>query len=117
MTKPSKRRKTIEEKVERGKVYSIGEAIALLKECATAKFKECVDVVIRLGVDARKSDQAVRGATILPHGTGKKVRVAVFAEGDIPTDKTYVASSGLLSPFPYSGYCNNRDTHAVFDQG
>lgn len=82
MTKPSKRRKTIEEKVERGKVYSIGEAIALLKECATAKFKECVDVVIRLGVDARKSDQAVRGATILPHGTGKKVRVAVFAEGD-----------------------------------
>ena len=82
MTHISKRRKAISEKVEPGKVYSITEALPLLKACATAKFKEGIEVAIRLGIDARKSDQAVRGSTVLPHGTGKAVRVAVFAEGD-----------------------------------
>jgi len=82
MSKLSKRKKTIDEKTQLGKVYSMQEAIALLKECATAKFNEGIDVAIRLGIDARKSDQAVRGATVLPHGTGKTIRVAVFAEGD-----------------------------------
>ncbi len=82
MTHISKRRKAISEKVEPGKGYSITEALPLLKACVTAKFKEGIEVAIRLGIDARKSDQAVRGSTVLPHGTGKAVRVAVFAEGD-----------------------------------
>ena len=77
----TKRRKAILEKVEAGKVYSVNEAIALLKECATAKFIESFDVAFNLGIDARKSDQNIRGATVLPHGTGKSVRVAVFAQG------------------------------------
>lgn len=82
MVTMSKRKKAIKEKVEPGKQYSITEALALLKECATAKFNEGVDVAVNLGVDARKSDQNVRSATVLPHGTGKKVRVAVFAQGE-----------------------------------
>ena len=61
--------------------YDINEAIALLKELATAKFTESVDVAVNLGIDARKSDQNVRGATVLPHGTGRSVRVAVFTQG------------------------------------
>jgi large subunit ribosomal protein L1 len=82
MSKLSKRRKGYQDKVEPGRAYSFVEAAGLIKECATVKFKECVDVAIRLGVDARKSDQAVRGATVLPNGTGRSVRVAVFAQGD-----------------------------------
>ncbi len=81
MAKLSKRFKIIREKLESGKVYSVDEAIALLKEVPPAKFRESVDVAVNLGVDPRKSDQVVRGSTVLPHGTGKEVRVAVFAQG------------------------------------
>ncbi|MFM2475978.1 50S ribosomal protein L1 [Celerinatantimonas sp. MCCC 1A17872] len=81
MAKLSKRMRTIREKVDATKDYSINEAIALLKELATAKFVESVDASVNLGIDARKSDQNVRGATVLPHGTGRSVRVAVFTQG------------------------------------
>merc|ERR1712023_181663 len=82
MAKLSKRQKAIREKVVPGKQYSMEEAVALLKELSTVKFAEAVDVAVNLGVDARKSDQAVRGATTLPNGTGKDVRVAVFTQGE-----------------------------------
>lgn len=81
MSKPSKRQKLISQKVEEGKQYLFNDAVALLKEFSTVKFSETVDVAINLGIDPRKSDQSVRGATSLPHGTGKDVRVAVFASG------------------------------------
>lgn len=81
MAKLSKRVQMIRDKVEAGKVYSIEEAVALFSELSTVKFKESVDVAINLGVDPRKSDQVVRGATVMPNGTGKDVRVAVFAQG------------------------------------
>lgn len=77
----SKRSKNIREKVASGKAYDFSEAVALLKSVSTVKFVESVDVAINLGVDPRKSDQAIRGATVMPHGTGKVVRVAVFAQG------------------------------------
>ena len=78
----SKRIRAIREKLEPGKYYPVSDALSLLKECATAKFNESIDVAVNLGIDARKSDQNVRGSVVLPHGTGKTVRVAVFAEGD-----------------------------------
>lgn len=78
----SKRMKAISEKVEPEKFYTVEEALSLAKGSASAKFDEAVDVAINLGIDAKKSDQAVRGATVLPKGTGKTVRVAVFAEGE-----------------------------------
>ncbi|MCF6338573.1 MAG: 50S ribosomal protein L1 [Gammaproteobacteria bacterium] len=81
MAKLSKRAKAISEKLEVGKNYAIDDALALLKDLPSAKFAESVDVSINLGVDARKSDQAVRSATVLPNGTGKTVRVAVFTQG------------------------------------
>ncbi|MDG2098875.1 MAG: 50S ribosomal protein L1 [Glaciecola sp.] len=81
MAKLTKRMKAIREKVEANKEYEINEAVALLKELATAKFAESIDVAVNLGIDARKSDQNVRGATVLPNGTGKDVRVAVFTQG------------------------------------
>ncbi|HHJ39760.1 MAG: 50S ribosomal protein L1 [Methylothermaceae bacteria B42] len=81
MTKLSKRIKTIREKVGKTRAYDVEEALQLLKELSTVKFTESVDVSVNLGVDPRKSDQAVRGSTVLPHGTGKTVRVAVFAQG------------------------------------
>ncbi len=81
MAKLTKRARLIREKVEVTKSYDINEAVALLKELATAKFVESVDVAVNLGVDPRKSDQNVRGATVLPHGTGRDVRVAVFTQG------------------------------------
>ncbi|MGP1959999.1 MAG: 50S ribosomal protein L1 [Arsenophonus sp. NC-TX2-MAG3] len=81
MTNLTKRLRNIREKIDVIKQYDITEAITLLKELATAKFVESVDVAINLGIDARKSDQNVRGATILPHGTGRSVRVAVFTQG------------------------------------
>ncbi len=81
MAKLSKRRKLIQEKVEAGKQYGVEEALQLLKELPRAKFVESVDVAVNLGVDPRKSDQVVRGSTVLPNGTGKTVRVAVFAQG------------------------------------
>jgi large subunit ribosomal protein L1 len=82
MTKLTKRAKSFLEKVEIGKDYSIEEAVGLLTELASSKFTESLDVSINLGVDPRKSDQVVRGATVLPNGTGKDVKVAVFAQGD-----------------------------------
>jgi large subunit ribosomal protein L1 len=81
----SKRQQAIAAKVTAGKVYPIQQAVALVKDCATAKFVESVDVAINLGIDSRKSDQGVRGAIVLPHGTGRQVRVAVFAQGDKAT--------------------------------
>jgi large subunit ribosomal protein L1 len=77
----SKKAKLVKEKVDKTRQYSISEAVALLKELSTVKFNEAVDVSVNLGVDPRKSDQNVRGATVLPNGTGKTVRVAVFAQG------------------------------------
>lgn len=82
MAKLSKRVKAYREKFEAGKVYSINEALELLKEVSSVKFVESVDVSLNLGIDPRKSDQVVRGAVVLPNGTGKSVRVAVFAQGD-----------------------------------
>ena len=82
MAKASKRNKAIREQIEPGKVYGVDVALELLKKFSNLKFRESVDVAIRLGVDPRKSDQNVRGATVLPNGTGKTVRVAVFTQGD-----------------------------------
>ncbi len=81
MAKLTKRARAIKEKVDASKQYVAEEAFALLKELSTVKFTESVDVAVNLGVDARKSDQVVRGSTVLPKGTGKTVRVAVFAQG------------------------------------
>jgi len=81
MAKLSKRQKLLKEKFEPGKVFAIEEAISLLKEIPPTKFVESVDVSVNLGVDPRKSDQVVRGSTVLPNGTGKTVRVAVFTQG------------------------------------
>ncbi|MEI8574928.1 50S ribosomal protein L1 [Methylomonas sp. BW4-1] len=81
MAKVTKKAKAIKEKVVRSKQYSVAEAVALLKEFANSKFDESVDVSVNLGVDPRKSDQNVRGASVLPNGTGKTVRVAVFTQG------------------------------------
>ncbi|MBT3859200.1 MAG: 50S ribosomal protein L1 [Gammaproteobacteria bacterium] len=82
MAKLSKKQKQLAEKLEAGKNYSIEEAVSLISEFASKKFSESLDVAVNLGIDARKSDQAVRGSTILPNGTGKDVRVAVFAQGE-----------------------------------
>jgi large subunit ribosomal protein L1 len=81
MAKMTKRAKAIAAKVTQGKQYPLEEALGLLKELSAVKFRESVDVSVNLGIDARKSDQAVRGATVLPNGTGKTVRVAVFTQG------------------------------------
>lgn len=81
MAKLTKRQKSIAEKIQSGKQYGFEEAAALLAELSTIKFKESIDVSVNLGVDPRKSDQVVRGATVLPNGTGKSVRVAVFTQG------------------------------------
>jgi large subunit ribosomal protein L1 len=78
----SKRRKAFANKVDRAKAYPALDAMKLVKETATAKFDESIDVAVNLGIDAKKSDQTVRGSVVLPAGTGKKVRVAVFAQGD-----------------------------------
>lgn len=83
MARLSKRIKSIREKIEHGKPYPVTEALQLLKECSAVKFDESVEVAVNLGVDARKSDQQVRGSTVLPKGTGKTVRVAVFAQGEL----------------------------------
>ena len=82
MAKLSKRIHVFQDKVEKGKYYSVQDAVNLLKEVSSVKFDESVEVAVNLGVDARKSDQQVRGSTVLPKGTGKTVRVAVFAEGE-----------------------------------
>ena len=95
MAKLSKRFKTISEKLEPGKFYAIDEALNLLKDLPRAKFVESVDVAVNLGVDPRKSDQVVRGSTVLPHGTGKTVRVAVFAQGE-NADKAKAAGADIV---------------------
>jgi large subunit ribosomal protein L1 len=82
MAKLSKRLQAFANKVDREKLYPIDEALALIKQCATAKFDESVDVAVQLGIDAKQSDQVVRGSVVLPAGTGKSVRVAVFAQGE-----------------------------------
>lgn len=95
MAKLSKRFKAINEKLEHGKFYAIEDALNLLKDLPRAKFVESVDVAVNLGVDPRKSDQAVRGSTVLPHGTGKTVRVAVFAQGE-NADKAKAAGADIV---------------------
>ena len=82
MANISKRYKAMAAKVDRTKLYPLGDAIKIVKENATAKFNESIDIAINLGIDAKKSDQTVRGSVVLPAGTGKTVRVAVFAQGD-----------------------------------
>ena len=81
MTKLTKKAKALQGKVDSLKLYNIMDAIGIVKECATAKFDESIDVAVQLGIDAKKSDQVVRGAVVLPNGTGKTKRVAVFAQG------------------------------------
>jgi len=82
MAKLSKKQKSLQGKIDRNKLYAATEALNLAKETATAKFDESIDVAVNLGIDPRKSDQLVRGSVVLPAGTGKSVRVAVFAQGD-----------------------------------
>jgi large subunit ribosomal protein L1 len=82
MANTSKRLRAIKEKIDRSRTYPVIDALQLVKETATAKFDESIDIAVNLGVDARKSDQMVRGSVVLPKGTGKSVRVAVFAQGD-----------------------------------
>jgi len=81
MTKLNKKQKALQGKVDSDKLYALADALAIVKECATAKFDESIDVAVQLGIDAKKSDQVVRGAVVLPNGTGKTKRVAVFAQG------------------------------------
>ncbi len=95
MAKLSKKQKQLAEKLEAGKAYSVEEAVALISEFASKKFSESLDVCVNLGIDARKSDQAVRGSTILPNGTGKNVHVAVFAQGE-NADKAKAAGADIV---------------------
>src|SRR5690606_39168416 len=81
MAKLTKKQKALQGKVDSNKLYPLVEALAIIKECANAKFDESIDVAVQLGVDAKKSDQVVRGAVVMPNGTGKTKRVAVFAQG------------------------------------
>ena len=95
MSALSKRRKTAREKIDANIAYAIDEALGLVKEMATARFPESIDVAVNLGVDPRKSDQVVRGSTVLPNGTGKSVRVAVFAQGE-NADKAKAAGADIV---------------------
>ncbi len=95
MARMTKRKKISAEKVQPGQYYPIDEALALARELATAKFRESIEVAVNLGVDPRKSDQVVRGSTVLPNGTGKVVRVAVFAQGD-NADKAKAAGADIV---------------------
>lgn len=95
MAKITKRMKAAQSKVEAQKFYAVADALALVKETASAKFDESVDVAIQLGIDPRKSDQAVRGAAVLPEGTGKTVRVAVFAQG-VKADEAKAAGADIV---------------------
>ena len=95
MAKLSKRVRAFKEKVEPGKAYPLAEAVSMLKEFSTVKFNETVELAVNLGIDARKSDQAVRGATTLPHGTGSDVRVAVFTQGE-SAEKAKAAGADLV---------------------
>jgi len=91
----SKRKKLGREKVDAETAYQLDDALALVKELAVAKFPESIDVSVNLGVDPRKSDQVVRGSTVLPNGTGKSIRVAVFAQGD-NADKAKAAGADIV---------------------
>ena len=95
MTFQSKRKKLAREKVDAATFYQIDEALTLVKELASSKFPESIDVSVNLGVDPKKSDQVVRGSTVLPNGTGKTVRVAVFAQGD-NADKAKSAGADIV---------------------
>jgi large subunit ribosomal protein L1 len=95
MAAMSKRRKAAREKIDAEKTYLVDDALSLVKEFATAKFPESIDVCVNLGVDPRKSDQVVRGSTVLPNGTGKNVRVAVFTQGD-NVDKAKKAGADIV---------------------
>ena len=95
MALSSKRRKAAREKINAAMVYQVDEGLALVKEFASARFPESIDVSVNLGVDPRKSDQVVRGSTVLPNGTGKTVRVAVFAQGD-QADKAKAAGADIV---------------------
>ncbi len=95
MARLTKRKKAAREKVESTKAYQIDEALTLVKDLATARFAESIDVSVNLGVDPRKSDQVVRGSTVLPNGTGKNVRVAVFAQGE-NADKAKAAGADIV---------------------
>ena len=95
MARLSRRLRGFKEKVDPTRTYPFAEAVTLLKDLSTAKFNETVEVAVKLGVDARKSDQAVRGATTLPHGTGSDVRVAVFTQGDA-AEKAQAAGADLV---------------------
>ncbi|MEM9304626.1 MAG: 50S ribosomal protein L1 [Pseudomonadota bacterium] len=95
MARLSKRLRAIQEQIEPGKAYSVEEALDLLKQTSKVKFKESVDVAVILGVDPRKSDQVVRGSTVLPNGTGKSARVAVFTQGE-NADKATAAGADVV---------------------
>jgi len=95
MASTTKRKQQFREKISSDQNYAADDALSLLKELASAKFKESVEVAVNLGVDPRKSDQVVRGSTVLPHGTGKAVRVAVFAQGD-NADKAKAAGADIV---------------------
>ncbi len=95
MAKLSRRMRDVREKIDRTRLYPVDEGLALIKECSRAKFDESVDASINLGVDPRKSDQNVRGSSVLPNGTGKQVRVAVFTQGD-NADKAKAAGADVV---------------------
>ena len=95
MAKLSKRQKVFREKIDSTKFYTLDEALDLLKSVPPAKFDQSIEVSVNLGVDPRKSDQAVRGSTVLPNGTGKTVRVAVFTQG--PNADAALKAAGILS--------------------
>jgi large subunit ribosomal protein L1 len=95
MAKLTKRQKTYAGKVDSNKLYPIDDALKIIKECATAKFDESIDVAVQLGIDAKKSDQVVRGAVVMPNGTGKTKRVAVFAQG-AKADEARAAGAELV---------------------
>ncbi|MEF3083995.1 50S ribosomal protein L1 [Luteimonas sp. SMYT11W] len=92
----TKRQKSIQAAVQPGKSYGIDDALKIVKDNSSAKFAEAVDVAVRLGVDARKSDQQVRGSTVLPQGTGKSVRVAVFAPAGAKADEALAAGADIV---------------------
>ena len=96
MAKQTKRQKASREAVQPGKAYPIGEALKIVQDLSKSKFVEAVDVAVRLGVDARKSDQQVRGSTVLPQGTGKTVRVAVFAPAGAKADEALAAGADAV---------------------
>jgi len=95
MARLTKKQKSVQGKVDSNRLYPISDALGLVKECATAKFDESIDVAVQLGIDAKKSDQVVRGAVVMPHGTGKTKRVAVFAQG-VKADDAKAAGADIV---------------------